>query len=71
MIGVLAAGASVVHAGPLNDKSGRGDGRLVAVDGVRGGLLAHRISRVDVAALMLDEAALPRFQGSTAVARAG
>jgi putative NADH-flavin reductase len=68
---VRAAGASVVHAGPLNDTTGRRDGRLVAVEDVRGGLLAHRISRVDLAALMLDEAARPRFQGSTAVARTG
>ncbi len=68
---VRQAGASVVHAGPLNDKNARGDGRLLAVSEVRGGLLSHGISRADVAALMLDEAAAPRFQGSTAVAHTG
>ncbi|MBM7112692.1 NAD(P)-dependent oxidoreductase [Archangium primigenium] len=65
---VRAAGASVIHAGPLGNGPARGGGRLVPVAGLRARLLPPGISRADLAALMLDEAESPRFPGATAVA---
>lgn len=66
-----SAGASVVHAGALTNASGLGGGRIVPVEQVPRRLLPPRISRADLAALMLDEAAHPRFQGTTGVALGG
>jgi uncharacterized protein len=66
-----AAGASVVHAGALTNASGLGGGRIVPVAQVPRRLLPPSISRADLAALLLDEAAQPRFQGTTGVALVG
>ena len=66
-----ASGASVVHAGALTNADGLGSGRLVPVEQAPRRLLPPSISRVDLGALVLDGAANPRFQGSTAVALAG
>lgn len=66
-----ASGASVVHAGALTNARGLGGGRLVPVAQVPRHFLPPSISRVDLAALMLDEAENPKFQGSTAVALVG
>ncbi|WP_224362780.1 NAD(P)-dependent oxidoreductase [Hyalangium versicolor] len=66
-----SSGASVVHAGALTNDRGLGGGRLVPVTQVPRRLLPPSIARADLAALMLDEATNPRFQGTTAVALAG
>jgi uncharacterized protein YbjT (DUF2867 family) len=66
-----AAGATIVHAGPLSNGRGRGGGRLIAVERLDRRLLWPGICRADVAALMLDEATNPRHAGATAIALAG
>jgi hypothetical protein len=66
-----ASGASVVHAGALTNARGHGGGRLVPATQVPRRFLPPSISRADLAALMLDEAENPKFQGTTAVALVG
>ena len=63
-----AAGASIVHAGPLGDGGARGGGVLLAPAALPRALWPRTIARADVAALMLDEAEHPRFGGGTGVA---
>lgn len=66
-----AAGASVVHAGALSNAKSVGGGRLIPAQQAPRRLLPPSISRTSLAALMLDEATHPRFQGATAVALEG
>jgi uncharacterized protein len=65
---VRAAGASVVHAGPLGDGRARGGGRLLPPGELPRRWWPSGIARADLAALMLDEAEGPQFGGATAVA---
>jgi len=53
---VLAAGGTVVHAGPLSNRPGSASPRAVALDEVPRRLLPASISRATVAAIMLDAA---------------
>lgn len=53
---VLAAGGTVVHAGPLSNRPGSASRRAVALDQVPRRLFPASISRASVAAVMLDTA---------------
>jgi len=53
---VLAAGGTVVHAGPLSNRPGGASRRAVALDQVPRRLFPASISRASVAAAMLDTA---------------
>lgn len=59
----LAAGATVVHPGPLSGPV-RGAGRLLDVTEIQRRVVPPRISRADLASAMLDEAQAPRFAGA-------
>lgn len=59
----LAAGATVVHPGPLGGPT-RGGGRLVALGDARRRLIPPRVGRADLATAMLDEAEHPRHGGA-------
>lgn len=53
---VLAAGGTLVHAGPLSDRPGSASARSVALEEVPRRLFPASISRASVAAVMLDAA---------------
>ncbi|MFG1610335.1 NAD(P)-dependent oxidoreductase [Actinoplanes sp. NPDC049265] len=65
---VLAAGGTVVHAGLLGDDPESPSRRTVGLTDAPPLDLAEKISRATVAAVMLDEAETPRFEGTVAVA---
>lgn len=65
---ILRAGGTVFHAGPLTNGPLSDTRRTVDLASVpRRLFLPSRISRATVAAAMLDEAAAPRYAGTTAV----
>lgn len=64
---VLAAGGTVLHAGPLSDKPASPDRRTVGLDQAPRKFFPASVSRATVAAAMLDEAETPRFAGRTAL----
>ena len=64
---LLAAGATVLHAGPLTNGPLSPSRRVVALPDAPRRVLPRTVSRATVAAAMLDEAELPRFGGSVAV----
>ena len=64
---LLAAGATVLHAGPLTNGPLSPSRRVVALPDAPRRALPRTVSRATVAAAMLDEAELPRFGGSVAV----
>jgi 3-hydroxyisobutyrate dehydrogenase-like beta-hydroxyacid dehydrogenase len=64
---LLAAGASVLHAGPLTDGALSPTRHLVALADAPRRLFPGTVSRATVAALMLDEAEGPRHGGAVAV----
>ncbi|TYP90521.1 NAD(P)-dependent oxidoreductase [Blastococcus xanthinilyticus] len=67
---VLPAGAVSVHAPILKDGEASGTARTVPVAAYRGGVLPGRISRADVAAVMLDLATGDGHAGEVVVAAA-
>jgi len=64
---ILHAGGSVFHAGVLTDKPLREGGRAVELQNAPPSFLPRSINRANVASLMLDAAASPRFTGSVAL----
>lgn len=64
---ILAAGGSVLHAGPLSNGSMSLDRRTVSLAAVPRRFFPARVSRATVAASMLDEAESPRFAGAIGV----
>ena len=64
---LLAAGATVLHAGPLTNGPLSPTRRAVPLSDVPRRLLPGTVSRATVAAAMLDEAEDPRHAGSLAV----
>ncbi|MER7273202.1 NAD(P)H-binding protein [Dactylosporangium sp. NPDC000244] len=64
---VLAAGGTVLHAGPLTDGPLAPRRRTLALPDVPRHLVPPRVSRATVAAAMLDEAESPRHAGEPVV----
>ena len=64
---VLEAGGAVFHAGPLATGPASATRRTVGLDAVPKRFFPARVSRLTVAAAMLDEAQDPRFRGQIAV----
>ncbi|MFI5912587.1 NAD(P)-dependent oxidoreductase [Dactylosporangium sp. NPDC051541] len=64
---VLAAGGTVVHAGPLTDGPPTPTRRTLALPDRPLALFPARVSRATVAAAMLDEAESLRFEGHPVV----
>jgi hypothetical protein len=68
-VGVLRAGGTVFHAGPLTNGPLSPDRRTVGLDAYPRRLFPASVSRATVAAAMLDEAEAPRYAGTIAVPR--
>ncbi|BCY08491.1 NAD(P)-dependent oxidoreductase [Actinoplanes sp. L3-i22] len=64
---MLAAGATVFHAGPLSAGELSPTRRTVGLRDAPRGLLPSRVSRATVAAAMLDEAEQPGYAGGIAL----
>ena len=64
---LLAAGATVLHAGPLTNGPLSPSRRVLALSDAPRRTFPRTVSRATVAAAMLDEAEVPRFGGSVAV----
>lgn len=64
---VLSFGGTVFHSGPMNDGPVSPTRRVVGVEGAPRRLMPRFVSRVTVAAAMLDEAELPKYAGQIAV----
>jgi hypothetical protein len=68
---IVAAGQTVVHAGRLTDKAGRGGYHLVPSAQAGPRWFPPSVSRADVAALMLAAAERPEYNGETLVVLRG
>ncbi|GAA3304805.1 SDR family oxidoreductase [Dactylosporangium vinaceum] len=64
---VLAAGGTVVHAGPLSDGPLSASRRILTLSELPRSLFPARVSRATVAAAMLDEVESGRFMGRPVV----